>query len=221
MAFALLGCNQQGKNTGQNPQLGQLSYDIIELSSPEFEKLCTGEFNNWYSKNYKIKGAYSFSQGNYTYLLVCAGEKPTGGYFLKDLVLLGKEKEISVKVKLRVPAKDEFVTQALSYPHLLAKITQDSRKPVLERIEEIEKTEVSNSEIHIDSGKYLGRIDNNSIEVRISGVPEEISPRAFQLSTKVKESFEELGLKPGDEILFKFTYSENSQPVVIEMRKLK
>ena len=71
-----------------------------------------------------------------------------------------------------------------------------------------------------DSGRYEGQIDNNSIEIKISGVPEEIAARAFQLSPEIKENFAGYGLKGGEQVLFSYRENAPGQPVLIEIQKI-
>ena len=58
----------------------------------------------------------------------------------------------------------------------------------------------SSTRVSKDSGSYVGRIDANSIEIRISGVPEKYSARAFRLSEEVKARFDSYGLVTNDQI---------------------
>lgn len=76
-------------------------------------------------------------------------------------------------------------------------------------------------ETKTDSGTYVGLIDNNSIEIKISGAPEESSARAFRLGEEIREGFEErFGLTTGDEVRFNYIPKENEQPVLIEIEKI-
>jgi hypothetical protein len=77
------------------------------------------------------------------------------------------------------------------------------------------------AETKTDSGTYVGLIDNNSIEIKISGVPDESSARAFRLGEEIRENFEErFGLTTGDEVRFNYIPKENEQPVLIEIEKI-
>lgn len=212
----LFGC---GTDRGANLQMGEITYEIIEIPSSEFEKLYQGEFAGWYDENHKVEGLHSFTDGKERYLLLSAGEKPTGGYYLENLVILGREKEIEVKAKLHAPGKDEIVTMAFSYPHLLVRIAEDGRQLVFGGIEG--NVEPKESDIRKDTGRFMGQIDSNSIEVKVSGVPEGISLRAFQLGDSIKEGFDKYGLEPGDEISFTYkTPGNGERPVIIELSKV-
>jgi hypothetical protein len=71
-----------------------------------------------------------------------------------------------------------------------------------------------------DSGRYVGQIDNNSIEIKISGVPDTIAAKAFRLSEEVKVKFNNYGLKTGDQIRFTYSLNEHGQGVITEITKL-
>jgi hypothetical protein len=76
-------------------------------------------------------------------------------------------------------------------------------------------------EIKTDSGRFVGQADSNFIEVRISGVPEEIDPRVFRLGDEVKEKFEQYNLETDDEIIFIYISDENGYDVIIDLNKFK
>jgi len=76
-------------------------------------------------------------------------------------------------------------------------------------------------EVKTDSGRYVGQIDGNSIEIKVSGVPDELAARAFQLNDQLKAHFQELDLEEGDDIRFNFYERKNQQPLIIDIVKLK
>jgi len=214
VSVVVAGCSIAGAvDEDTQPVTGRMEYEIVDVSSAE---LTQGELAEWYDTHHVKRGLHSFTAGDYLYILLSAGEKPTGGYALEDLVLYGTETEIEVTANLRCPGEDEMVTQALTYPHLLVRIPDDDRHLVLGGI----SGEETVTEAHVDSGRYVGQVDSNSIEIRISGVPDEIAPRVFQLSDELKERFDEYELETGDEILFTYVPSEGRQPVIVEIRKM-
>ena len=77
------------------------------------------------------------------------------------------------------------------------------------------------SDYGIDSGRYVGRVDNNFIEVKITGVPDEIGGRVFQIGDAIMEDFEDLNLNEGDLIRFRFVSEREQQPVIIEIEKME
>ncbi|MGI6706524.1 MAG: hypothetical protein ACOX6S_09875 [Clostridia bacterium] len=70
------------------------------------------------------------------------------------------------------------------------------------------------------SGIYVGQIDANSIEIKIDGVPEEESYRAFRLDEKVKEEFSYYQLAPETPVEFEYFENEYSQPVITKIGPL-
>jgi hypothetical protein len=75
-------------------------------------------------------------------------------------------------------------------------------------------------DIKRDSGRYTGRIDNNFIEIRISGVPEEISARSFMLSEEMKADFDKYGLQENDVVGFSYKTNEHGQNILTELKKI-
>jgi hypothetical protein len=86
-----------------------------------------------------------------------------------------------------------------------------------------EPTDNNESEdIITDSGNFTGRIDSLSIEIHISGVPEdnENAYRAFELSEQLREDFDALGIETGDQVIFKYKPgSEGRRGVIMEINK--
>lgn len=87
--------------------------------------------SKWYQENHQTGGIYSLTAGEWMYVLVAAGEKPTGGYDLQIYSII----EISpgtayVSASLKSPSKDDIVTQALTYPHAIARFTKGNIKNV-------------------------------------------------------------------------------------------
>lgn len=69
------------------------------------------------------------------------------------------------------------------------------------------------------TGIYQGQIDNNSIEIKISGVPEDVAYRAFALTETAKASIEQLGIQEGDQVSFTYVEEERMQPQISEITK--
>ncbi len=72
-------------------------------------------------------------------------------------------------------------------------------------------------EIKFDSGRYNGQIDSNSIEIKLSGVPEGIEPQAFRLSESIKETFDTYQFKTGDTLKFSYSVNEHGQNIISEL----
>jgi len=212
-AVLLTGC---GLNTGsKNVPPGQVKFEIIYS-----EKLPSAA-TKWYQDNFAVDGLHSFTAGDYRYILVSVGEKPTGGYVIEDLKLSGTEKEIAVTARLRSPKSGEMVTMALTYPHILVKLKEDGRQLKFGGVQgHVPKSTEKPGEKQ-NFGTYVGQIDANSIEIEVSGaLGSPKLPMAFRLSEEIKGKFESLKLNTGDEVLFTYTVNEHNQQILSSLRKI-
>ncbi|NLY71284.1 MAG: hypothetical protein GX076_06360, partial [Clostridiales bacterium] len=75
------------------------------------------------------------------------------------------------------------------------------------------------AETMIDTGRFLGQVDNNFIEIKISGVPDEMDPSVFMLSENIKEQFETLDIIPEDTVKIEYYINENNQHVITNIEK--
>ena len=96
----------------------------------------------------------------------------------------------------------------VTYPHMAELISQDNQ------ILELVGARCEN--IRTDAGTYVGQIDSNSIEIKING-----EPKAFQLSERVKENFEQIGLKTDDRVVFSYILRANEQSMIIDIKKIE
>lgn len=77
---------------------------------------------NLYNENCKTKGIYSLIDGDYIYVLVSAGEKPTGGYNLEVKSITEVTPGTAyLYAELNSPEEGSVVTQALTYPSAMVK----------------------------------------------------------------------------------------------------
>lgn len=79
------------------------------------------------NKNLRNEGQWVRTIGSKTYLVVTRGEKSTGGYdvTIKDVVDDGVR--LAVYVEYTDPAANEHVTQALTYPYVIAVIDKQDK----------------------------------------------------------------------------------------------
>lgn len=90
------------------------------------------ELHNWYEKNRKIEGIYFKVTDSGTYVLVSAGEKPTGGYSIKiESATMVSPGCLYITAKVISPSPDMIVTQALTYPSVLLKFETKEIEKVL------------------------------------------------------------------------------------------
>lgn len=72
---------------------------------------------------------FSYSNGEYLYIAVGYGEKPTGGYSIQVEDLYVTDKYVVVKTKLLGPSEDDTVITKTTYPYIVIK-TIDAQLPV-------------------------------------------------------------------------------------------
>ncbi|MHB1126991.1 MAG: protease complex subunit PrcB family protein [Bacillota bacterium] len=220
LAGALLIYSGCAKKTVDQPQPGPVAFQIVDPSSEFFQQL-PGELVKWYEENYRSSGLYTRTVDGDTYILLSAGEKPTGGYAVEEFKLNGTAGEINVTASLRVPGAEDIVTQALTYPHILVQVKEDQRQIRLDSFVDKSLESEDPGENKQDSGTYTGQIDGNSIEIKISGVPDQLAARAFRLGEQVKKEFESYQLKTGDQVLFTYYANENGQQVITDIKKIQ
>ncbi|KUG03510.1 hypothetical protein ASZ90_019072 [hydrocarbon metagenome] len=75
-------------------------------------------------------------------------------------------------------------------------------------------------ELITDTGTFTGRIDDQSIEIHISGVPEDIGYRAFELSEELRQDFDSFGFETGEQVIFKYQAGSEGRRGVIKEIKL-
>ena len=75
-------------------------------------------------------------------------------------------------------------------------------------------------EVKTIEGEYIGLIDANFIEIKISGVPEENAHVSFMLSEEVRPLFEELQLNSGELIRFDYRMPEEGAPVILHIERV-
>ncbi|MGI6686486.1 MAG: hypothetical protein ACOX47_13635 [Bacillota bacterium] len=95
----------------------------------------------------------------------------------------------------------------LTYPHVAEMLAQDN--------ELVEMVGAKAEKIRTDCGTYVGQIDNNSIEIKVDG-----EAKAYQLSERVKENFEQIGLKADDKVVFSYVPRANEQMMIIDIKKI-
>lgn len=211
MLILATGC--QGKTNKNIAEVGEITFAIVDPMDLESERLI-----EWYEEYYTqgILSYYDYEE--HTYILVSEGEKPTGGYELNMISIVGEEENIKVKTELISPSKDDLVTQAITYPNLLVRIKKDERKILWDEasirpVKEI-NNDGSNLEIGINEktdliGTYVGQIDNNSIEIIVEG-----EPMTFHIGTELRESFDNNPPKKDSQILFLAYRNENGQWII-------
>lgn len=76
------------------------------------------------------------------------------------------------------------------------------------------------NEIITDSGSYVGEVDNNHIEIKISGVPEEISARVFRIDADIRNTIQN-EISEDDQVKFKYYLNEDNVGVIVSIEKIE
>lgn len=131
LSLIALGCGA-GKNTSERAPLftilkeagnggAQIEFYEIINDGKEFELL-----KNDPELKRKIKKS---NVDQSTFIVLSAGEKPTGGYGITVIDVKEKVQEVEVYVKKTKPAPNAFVTMAITYPICIVQI--NSKKPLV------------------------------------------------------------------------------------------
>ncbi len=165
------GCgatDQEGENGNQ--------IDTIEFTRPD-PKEVPGHVAKWADglAHRKEAGLYYVEGDDITYILVCLGEQPTGGYAV-EVTQIEKENcldgacELTVELEVTEPGEDESVTQALTYPFDLVTVEGTGHDFSLSEMEDspfgedFEKFEVSeirslaSPNIEVEVPRYLQQV---------------------------------------------------------------
>ena len=207
------GCKSKD---AEAPVIGEMDYQLVDTSSAQFEELNQGDFSRWYEQNYKEPGCYILKVKDQLYILISAGEKQAAGYILNNLRLTGKEDVIEAEINLIEPDLEQAATQTVTYPHFLAVIAYDRRPVSLADINGIPA--VSAERIEQAAGVYIGRIDSNSIEIRVEGN----EARAFAVNSSVQEKIENGEIQDGDQVSFQYITGHDDDPQlsIVSMKKI-
>ncbi|HKL43169.1 MAG TPA: protease complex subunit PrcB family protein [Clostridia bacterium] len=200
----------------------EFDYEIIEE-----EGLEEGA-KEWYEENKDNYGYYTHVIGEKEkYLLVSAGEKRTGGYSLEIKGVNELNQMITFNIDLNEPSTDDMVTQALTYPNLLIKITANETFEVDAILnfdaDQSSKKENGNMKYEKVEGTYVGQIDNNFIEVDLSNNPEfreRVNMEQDFLSLMVlEETKEEIEvLKSGNPIIFDCYQNDDNTWIIVNIK---
>lgn len=105
--------------------------DIITVETPvEYTELglqdASEDLAKWVNVNRMNRGTWFKTVDDKTYILICAGEKPTGGYSMQlDSLTMVAPGSIYYSAQVISPAPDMMVTQVLTYPFMLIVIENE------------------------------------------------------------------------------------------------
>lgn len=114
------------------------------------------------------------------------------------------------------------VSDEITIPPSYSNEDQETRDPPSQEDPDPSTETDASYTIKTDSGSYVGQVDNNSIEIRISGVQDdEMAFRVYKISDEVRSIFESLSLNENDEVKFSYYQEEIGQPVLVEIERIK
>ncbi len=206
--FVFTACSTT-KNT--EPQTGNLDFEEVEIGSIDDNTV-----KQWYEENSKSEGIFSVDSNDNRYLLVGAGQKPTGGYDVEIVSVVGEKDKVVVNAKVNTPEEGEMVTEALTYPNTLVKIQKDSRDIVLGDFDNptVEEAKEPSYDLIEETGVYVGLMDSNSCEIEVNGVA-----TPFRLSEDVKPVFNDINAN--DKVKFSYYKNEYEQLVITQIEKVR
>jgi len=85
-----------------------------------------GSVAKWFNERKKIRGAYVYQHPNYVYIMIAAGEKPTGGHRIDVKNMNLEDFPRVVTIEFVPPAPDAIVTQAITYPSFVMSVVTDA-----------------------------------------------------------------------------------------------
>ena len=185
------------------------------------------------------RGFYLFNNKEYGikedgyHLLISLGERSTSGYGIKVKAVEDNEGKTLVYVEETKPGKDTMTAQVITYPYTVIKIKGVT--PNIKIVEEkgkayvdlrtIEKAKdnegvkkgelfkklaLLQSKIKAEIGTFAGKIDANSIEVKING-----KPVALAISPMLITAEDLRDVQPGDEVELIYLVTKQGQNLLI------
>ena len=76
------------------------------------------------------------------------------------------------------------------------------------------------AEYQTDSGRFMGHIEDNSIEIKISGVPDEIPGRLYRLTAEARDHLDRLGLEAEEVIIFHYLPDEDFEGLIFDLSRI-
>lgn len=141
----------------------EIAYEVITYDYLE----SNNTLKNWYNSNNIKPGISYIRDGEFMYVLIAAGEKPTGGYSISlDELLLSSKDTVSIKATIVPPAEDSFVIMMLTYPSKLIRIKSDSVKKVKGDITDPMNT--ADTLISLDAAKikHMELLDSDLVKIK-------------------------------------------------------
>jgi hypothetical protein len=72
----------------------------------------------------------------------------------------------------------------------------------------------------IDSGRYMGQVETELIEVKISSTPDELPAKSFRLTTEAARLVNKLALDVEEVILFRYLPDQDSDGLIFDLERI-
>ncbi len=192
----------------EKPRKDTLEYEVIEDLDTLPKKIAETLEDLKRQRGYFVFNPKDYGTGNDLYVLISAGEKPTGGYSISVESLILQNNTLKVVVKEQEPAAEDGVIQVITYPLVVIKM--------YDLIEGIYVTDEDNKEfkeittqnlpsVSKSRGVYIGQVDNNFIEIEVSGEAKVFMLPDSKLIQKIND---------GDEIVIEYHKDEHGRLIV-------
>ncbi len=165
-------------------------------------------------KGYFVFAPPAYNTGGDVYLVINAGEKPTGGYKITLLSLEKRNDTLYLEVEEKAPADDEMVIQVITYPKLIVKLGQPYDNYEITGVDNEHFPEISQEHLpqrQEATGIYNGQIDSNFIEISVDG-----AAGSYMLTEDLSWVLAEL-LNNGDAVVFTYYKNEQGQQIIREL----
>jgi len=208
----LAGCQQQPTpNTPKVPEVPAVKYSLLDETTAMEEGL-PGLLD--YVKDQP--GFLIHTTETKTYLIINMGEKPTGGFALEidSVGLVGGV--LGVTLIEKSPKPGQAVTEAFTYPQLVLIVDEDFSSVKVESDKET-KYEALDIVLKTDSGRYQALSDTFELQIKISGVPNEIPAKVFALTSLQESIVPQMKLQLNTEVLFYYVERTDQLPIIVEL----
>lgn len=183
----LIKIDGQKKLRSVKGKLQELTSDSLPVKV-SYEELTYDQIKNndnlvkWYTENNQKLGVHSIKDGGYTYALIGAGERPTGGYTLSIAkIYYSAADTVTVDAKVTPPGDNVRVIMMITYPSLLIRIKSDTLKTVTG---EVLDTKISGVTLDNSNVAKVELYDLNQVKLRdITGGEKEEIMQAFRDAT--------------------------------------
>lgn len=226
--FSVTGCDEMNKPKTVN----EIEYEVIDSNT--LEQSIQFEIEEIkYQKGYTY---WEIEDGSYK-IFIGLGEKPTGGYGIQVKSIQDNGRITVIQVEKTEPDPNDMVTQALTYPYVVIKVNNITNNFIVidqndEEYDKIELMPQNNNDVGmsgtmlrydlnvVDYSKpivctYQGKVDKNTIEIKIENVDELIPLYADNIEKYLD------GISIGDKIEIIITISPSDQIQIDSITKIE